>query len=309
MKKARVYRRPQVAVAALEKGLSAAIFHGDCFDLLRAMPDQSVDLIISSPPYCMGKEYESDNDLATFQTSHALLMPQLVRVLRDGGNLCWQVGWHVKNGIAAPLDYFVYAEMAKHETMLLRNRIIWTFGHGLHCTNRFSGRHETVLWFSKGKNYEFDLDAVRVRQKYPGKTYSHGPKRGLPSGNPLGKNPGDVWEIPNVKANHIEKSDHPCQFPVALVQRLIRALSKRNEIVLDPFCGVASAGVAALFENRRFLGAELSRGYVSIGVKRLNDMSVGKTKFRPVEREIYVPKPTEKVAIAPANYFISTERY
>lgn len=309
MAKAKLYRRPKSAAsAALGGKVAATLFHGDCFDLLKVLPDRSIDLIVSSPPYCMGKEYENDHDLATFQASHALLMPELVRVLRDGGSLCWQVGWHVKNGVLTPLDYFIYSEMAKHQEMMLRNRIIWTFGHGLHCANRFSGRHETVLWFSKGKDYLFDLDAVRVQQKYPGKTHSHGPKKGTPSGNPLGKNPGDVWEIPNVKANHIEKTDHPCQFPVGLVHRLVRALSKSDDIVLDPFCGVASTGIAALVENRRFLGAELSPEYVPIGMERLTAAAEGKAKFRPAEQEIHAPKPTDKVAIAPAHYFSSTHK-
>jgi len=255
MKNVKAYRRASSAAASVTKdNVLATVFHGDCFDLLRSMPDHSVDMIVSSPPYCMGREYESDNDLATFKASHESLVPQLTRVLRDGGSLCWQVGWHVKNAILTPLDYLVYAEFAKQQEMVLRNRIIWTFGHGLHCANRFSGRHETVLWFSKGRTYDFDLDAVRILQKYPGKTHSRGPKKGLPSGNPRGKNPGDVWAIPNVKANHIEKTDHPCQFPVGLVHRLIKALSKRGSLIFDPFCGVASSGVAALIEGRRFLG-------------------------------------------------------
>ena len=120
----------------------------------------------------------------------------------------------------------------------LRNRIIWRFNHGLHCKKRFSGRYETILWFTKNDEYVFNLDPVRVPSKYPGKRHFKGPKRGQLSGNPLGKNPSDiwdvvqqdwedeVWDIPNVKANHPEKTEHPCQFPVELVQRCVLALTQ-----------------------------------------------------------------------------------
>lgn len=299
----KAYRSAAKAVSAsVNAEATATIFRGNCSSLLEKLPDSSVDLIVSSPPYCMGKEYESNQDIGAFETSHASVMPELVRVLKPGASLCWQVGWYTRLGVLTPLDYLVYAEMQKHREMQLRNRIIWTFGHGLHCNNRFSGRHETVLWFTKGKDYLFDLDAVRVAQKYPGKLHSKGPKKGLPSGNPLGKNPGDVWEIPNVKSNHIEKTDHPCQFPVGLVHRLVRALTREGALVLDPFCGVASTGVAALLEKRRFLGAELVDEYVGIGINRLLETAGGKVQFRPAEQEIYVPGPTEKVARRPATF-------
>ena len=119
----------------------------------------------------------------------------------------------------------------------MRNRIIWTFGHGLNSVRRFSGRHETILWSTKGDSLEFNLDEVRVPQKYAGKRAYKGPHKGELSGNPLGKNPSDVWEIPNVKAKHIEKTEHPCQFPVAIPQRLIKALTHENALILDPFMG------------------------------------------------------------------------
>lgn len=90
--------------------------------------------------------------------------------------------------------YFDY-QIFKKQRLKLRNRIVWHFGHGLHASKRFSGRYETILWFSKTDNYIFNLDSVRVPAKYPGKRHFKGPKKGQPSGNPLGKNPSDIWEI------------------------------------------------------------------------------------------------------------------
>ena len=110
----------------------------------------------------------------------------------------------------------------------MRNRIVWHFEHGLHCSRRLSGRYETIMWFTKGDDYVFELDPIRVPQKYPGKKYFKGPKAGQYSCNPLGKNPGDVWTIPNVKSNHVEKTGHPCQFPVELIERLVLALTRKE---------------------------------------------------------------------------------
>ena len=146
----------------------------------------------------------------------------MVRVLAPGGSLCWQVGNYVEKGEVFPLDILSYP-LFKSRGLKLRNRVIWRFGHGLHAQRRFSGRYEVLLWFTNGDGYTFNLDRVRVPSKYPGKTHFKGEKRGQPSGNPLGKNPSDywivkqdwereVWDIPNVKANHTEKTIHPCQF-------------------------------------------------------------------------------------------------
>lgn len=287
---------------------SAALFEGKCESLLNGLKDASVDLIVSSPPYCMGKAYENRKDnLSDFISNHQAILPEVCRVLKPGGSLCWQVGFHVLDGVATPLDFLVYDVMRKIPGMKLRNRITWAFGHGLHCNNRFSGRYETVLWYTKGDDYVFDLDAVRVTQKYPGKQHSSGPKKGQPSGNPLGKNPSDVWDIPNVNANHLEKTEHPCQFPVGLVQRLVRALSKKGDVVLDPFCGVASAGVAALHEQRHFVGAELDPVYVKLGVKRLKATLRGKVRFRPADRAIPEPSPNSIVGRRPPGFAINMD--
>jgi len=116
----------------------------------------------------------------------------------------------------------------------LRNRIIWHFEHGLHCQRRFSGRYESILWFTKNDNYTFDLDPIRIPQKYPGKRYFKGPNIGRFSCNPLVKNPGDLWVIPNVKHNHPEKTIHPCQFPVELIERLILSMTRPGDLVLTP---------------------------------------------------------------------------
>jgi len=284
------------------------LYNGDCLKLLKSMPDGVVDLIVTSPPYCMGKAYEDPkDDLQTFFDKHTELLPEIFRVLKDGGSMCWQVGYHVKDNTIMPLDFMVHEVIRHHpdkyisDNLVLRNRIIWTFGHGYNSPHRFSGRHEVILWYTKGKVYNFDLDSVRIPQKYPGKRHYKGDKKGELSGNPLGKNPSDVWDIPNVKANHIEKTEHPCQFPVTIPQRLIKALSPEGGLVLDPFCGSGATAVAATLEGRRFVGADTDKGYCEIANARTKEVFAGTIRYRE-DKPVFIPDPRQAVAKKPSHF-------
>jgi adenine-specific DNA-methyltransferase len=300
-----LYRLPKQAKQALKRrgrNVSVRLEVQDAFEFLAKLKPSSVDLIVSSPPYCMGKEYDTSISIDDFITDHKKLAPLLVRALKDGGSLCWQVGHHVHNGVVIPLDALVYNIFAEQKDLLLRNRIVWTFGHGVHASRRFSGRHETILWFTKGHRYLFNLDAVRVPQKYPGKRHYKGPNKGKWSGNPLGKNPSDVWEIPNIKAHHIEKTAHPCQFPVALAQRLIRALTKRRGLVVDPFMGSGTTAAAAELEKRRFAGCDIEQSYISIARRRVTHAKKKRLRYRPLERPIYQPSGDDAVSKRPPHF-------
>ena len=267
--------------------MTTKVYHADCARKLARMEADSVDLIVSSPPYCMKRAYESPtDDINTFRQTHIAIFDHLYRVLKPGGSICWQIGYHVSDACVVPLDYLVYNIFTQHNQdkpipLILRNRIIWTFGHGLNSHNRFSGRHETILWFSKGEPKTFNLDEIRVPQKYPGKRAYKGANKGELTGNPLGKNPSDVWDIPNVKANHCEKTEHPCQFPVSIPLRLIRALTNGDDLVLDPFTGSGTTGVAAVLAGRSFVGIELNPDYVAIARKRIKQAKQGTVSVRP----------------------------
>ncbi|MBN1902903.1 site-specific DNA-methyltransferase [Candidatus Sumerlaeota bacterium] len=217
------------------------LYEGDVGNLLPQISDGLVKLVITSPPYNIGKDYEKKIDLDDYLSRQKEIIQECVRICHDEGSVCWQVGNYVDNGEILPLDIIlfpIFSELKLH----LRNRIVWHFGHGLHASKRFSGRYEVILWFTKGKNYTFNLDSVRIPQKYPEKKHFKGDKKGELSGHPLGKNPSDIWEIPNVKSNHIEKTVHPCQFPVELVERLVLSLTNEGDYVFDPFMGVGSNG-------------------------------------------------------------------
>lgn len=275
---------------------------GDCVQLLRKMPPRSVDLVLTSPPYCLGKQYDTATDAAAFTELHKRMIDELIRVTKDAGNICWQVGYHVRSRIVVPLDFLTYELFREIPGVYLRNRLIWTFGHGHHETKRFSGRHEVILWFSKGTQYYFDLDAVRVPQKYPGKRHYKGPQIGQFSGNPRGKNPSDVWDIPHVKASHPEKTLHPCQFPIGLALRLIRSLCPPGGVVLDPFAGSGTTGAAAILDGRRFVGAEIDESYWKIAAHRLRRAAAGRLKYRSPDQPVQEATRNGRVAVKPSHF-------
>lgn len=289
------------------------LWAGDVKDFVSQIPSNSIRLIISSPPYNLGKEYEDRISIEEYLEGQVVVIRELFRILTDDGSLCWQVGNFVENGEVYPLD-ILYYPIFKQLGLQLRNRIIWKFGHGLHATRRFSGRYETILWFTKSDHYIFNLDAVRVPSKYPGKRHFKGPRKGQPSGNPLGKNPSDVWEIlaqdweelvwdiPNVKANHPEKTIHPCQFPIELVERCVLALTNEGDWVFDPYMGVGSALLAAIMHDRRAMGCEKESQYVETARQRILAFFNGTLRYRPLGRPVYQPTGKERVAQVPDEW-------
>ena len=247
-----------------------------------------MNLVITSPPYNLGKAYERRTSQERYIEEKAATIAEAVRVLSPNGSICWQVGNHVHGGEVFPLDILLYP-LFKNHGLQLRNRVVWTFGHGLHTRKRFSGRHETILWFTKTAEYTFNLDPVRIPSKYPNKKFFKGPNKGRLSGNPRGKNPSDVWDIPNVKANHVEKTDHPCQFPVGLVERMVLALTNEGENVLDPYLGAGSSAVAALKHGRHAYGCDLNQEYIDIAWERIHDLRAGTLRTRPMNKPVYDP--------------------
>jgi len=297
-----------------EREKNAVILPGESAASLRTLQERSVKLVITSPPYNLGKAYEKPIHLSEYLKNLSPVVDQLVRVLSADGSLCWQVGNYVDKGEIFPLDIFYYP-FFKARGLKLRNRIVWYFDHGLHASKRFSGRYEVLLWFTKGDEYTFNLDNVRVPSKYPGKTdYKPGKNYGKPTGNPLGKNPSDIWKliqheweqglwcIPNVKANHPEKTIHPCQFPIELVERCVLALTNPGDSVLDPFSGVGSAILAALRHGRKGIGCERDESYNEIARRRITDFYNESLRYRPLGKPVHQPTGREKVSRIPAEW-------
>lgn len=289
------------------------ICQDDTLEQLKKLPSNTFKLVVSSPPYNIGKVYEKKISLDDYLAWQNEIVKEMSRITAKDGSIVWQVGNYVDAGEVFPLDIYFYP-LFKELGMRLRNRIIWHFDHGLHATKRFSGRYEVLLWFTKGDEYTFNLDPVRIPSKYPGKLHYKGEKAGQPSGNPLGKNPSDYWriicqewedgriEIPNVKSNHPEKTEHPCQFPIELIERCVLALTNENDWVLDPFGGVGSSVIAAIKHNRRGMMIDRDVTYTALAAERVKEFQNGTLKIRPLGKPVHKPTGKEKVAQVPTQW-------
>lgn len=245
------------------------IYFGDALKYMKSLPDKSVDLVVSSPPYNLGKEYEKKISLDDYLSVQKTFLEECIRLLKDTGSIFWQVGAYSNKGALYPLDVKFFPILENLEMMPI-NRIIWVRPHGLHARNKFSARHETVLWFAKSRNYKFNLSNIRVPQKYQNKKSWKGESKGKLTSNPDGKNPGDIWMFQNVKHNHEEQTLHPCQFPEDFISRIVLSTTDENDVVLDPFMGAGTLAVVAKNNNRNFLGAENDKKYHSISERRLS---------------------------------------
>ncbi len=282
---------------------------GDSLKLLSKIPDKSAQLVVTSPPYNLGKTYEKKRTKEEYLHFQRTVIAEAIRITAEGGSICWQVG----NFVGAsqniyPLDMLlhpIFEEYYDSDNLRLRNRVIWHFEHGLHCQLRFSGRYETILWYTKGSDYPFNLDPIRVPQKYPGKRGHKGPRQGKLTGNPLGKNPGDVWIFPNVKNNHVEKTIHQCQFPVELPERLILALTKPGDLVVDPFIGVGTTAVAAVLNGRRVAGADSEAEYIKIARNRVRQAEQGTIRYRKRNTPVYVMSANTPLRTIPEEFLLA----
>lgn len=313
MENGTLYAQAPEIQSEYDQNASIVLYRGDAVDLLGQIPQGTVDLAITSPPYNLGKDYETRVSIEQYLIDQESVIEMLCDRLSPQGSLCWQVGNFVESGEVFPLDIYYYP-IFKRLGLKLRNRIIWHFGHGLHASKRFSGRYETLLWFTKGDAYTFNLDPVRIPSKYPGKRHFKGPRAGELSGNPNGKNPSDIWtilaqeweaglwDIPNVKNNHPEKTIHPCQFPVELVERCVLALTNEGDTVFDPYAGVGSSIIAALAHGRRAIASERDSVYAELAVERVQSYFSGQLKLRPLGRPVYEPTGKEKVSQIPAEW-------
>jgi adenine-specific DNA-methyltransferase len=303
------------------KNSDVILMLGDSNETLKSIPDKSIKMILTSPPYNLNKVYEEKLSLQEYLKKIKPILIELERILSDEGSVCWQVGNYVKNGEIFPLDIYYYP-IFKDLGFKLRNRIVWHFNHGLHASKRLSGRYEVILWFTKSDLYTFNLDKIRIPSLYPGKTfYKPGKKYGKPSGNPLGKNPSDfwqfiekewetlIWDIPNVKSNHPEKTLHSSQFPIELAERCVLAFTNKKDFVLDPFSGVGSAILASIKNDRKTIGCEKEKEFYDISVERLDQFKNGQLPYRPLGKPIHRPTGREKVSQHPSQWSKKDETF
>lgn len=226
-----------------------------------------VDLTVTSPPYNIGKEYESSLSVEEYVEWCGTWMSRIHSATKHDGAFWLNVGFLEVpgRGLCVPIPYLLWDK----SPFYLLQEVVWKYGAGVSAKRRLAPRNEKwLLYVKEPQRYTFNLDEIRD----PNVKYPNQKKNGKFRCNPLGKNPSDVWDFPKVttgtKRSSKERTGHPAQFPLPVVERIIRASSNPGEIVVDPFAGSCSAGVAAAGLGRLFIGCEISKEYCELAAER-----------------------------------------
>ncbi len=255
----------------IEPSLSLAsfkIYCGDCLEFMRTLPNSVVSLTITSPPYNIGKAYERSRPLDDYLDWCESWLREIYRITTPSGALWLNLGYLEVPGRAKalPIPYLLWERIPFY----MLQEVVWNYSAGVAANKTFSPRNEKFLWCVKDpNNYTFNLDSVRDKNvKYP---YQR--KNGKLKCNPLGKNPGDVWQIPKVTSGtnraSKERTAHPAQFPITVVERILNACSNAGDLIMDPFVGSGSVAESCLRNSRDGFGFEIRQDYVKIAEGRL----------------------------------------
>ena len=235
------------------------IIQGDALALLKEVESNSVDLIIADPPYNLGKNYGNNHDLKGFDEYlefSSNWLKESHRVLKPTGTI------YVFMGVR--FISYLYDIMDRELKMFFNSWICWHYTQGMGKTLGFSPRHDDILMFNKTEKSTFNLDAVRVPQKY----YRS-------RNNMRGANPGDVWKFSHVHYCNPNRQEQPTQKPEGLIERMVLASSNENEFVLDPFSGSGTTLRVSQQLNRKCVGFELNPDFVTATQQRLNKPFTG----------------------------------
>lgn len=239
------------------------LYNMDCLQAMRLLGPECIDLTVTSPPYNIGKAYETPLPLSDYLDWCGEWLNELHRLTRNDGALWLNLGYLAvpDRARAIPIPYLLW----DRSPFYLVQEVVWNYGAGVHTRKMLSPRNEKFLWYVKSPDdYAFNLDAIRD----PNVKYPNQKKNGKLKCNPLGKNPSDVWEFPKVtsgeKRSSQERTAHPAQFPLAVIDRIIKASSDEHDLILDPFMGSGTTAIAALQNGRQVVGFEVSRDYCQL---------------------------------------------
>lgn len=230
------------------------IILGDAIDVLAQFEAESVDLIISDPPYNLGKNYGNNHDIKGFDEYLNFSRKWLRlahRILKPNGTIYVFMGFRFIS--------YLFDILERELEMFFNNWIVWHYTQGIGRKRGFSPRHDDILMFTKSREFTFNLDNIRVPQKY----YRE-------RNNMRGANPGDVWKFSHVHYCNENRENHPTQKPEGLIERMMLASSNEGFVVLDPFLGSGTTLRVCQQLNRKGYGIEINPEYVNMSEARLN---------------------------------------
>ncbi|MBN2286580.1 MAG: site-specific DNA-methyltransferase [Tissierellales bacterium] len=245
------------------------LYNMDCIDGMKYLPNEFIDLTITSPPYNIGKEYERILPLDEYLDWSEEWITEVYRLTNEFGSFWLNLGYiEIKNKAKAiPLPYLLWDRVPFY----LIQEIVWHYGAGVAGRKFYSPRNEKFLWYVKNSStYTFNLDDVRD----PNVKYPNQKKNGKIKVNKIGKNPMDVWQFPKVtsgkKRSSSERTTHPAQFPEKVLARIIKSSSNKNDLIFDPFMGSGTTASIAIKLDRKVIGFEIVEDYCEIIVERIN---------------------------------------
>jgi adenine-specific DNA-methyltransferase len=257
------------------------LYKGDCVELMKLLGEDVFDLVVTSPPYNIGKAYEQARSLEDYLTWSEKWIKEVYRLTKAQGSFWLNLGYLTipDKAHAIPISYLLWDKIPFY----LIQEVVWNYGAGVAAKRFFSPRNEKFLWYVKdANNYTFNLDDVRD----PNVKYPNQKKNGKIKVNPLGKNPTDVWQIPKVTSGQNrsskERTPHPAQFPKALIERIIKSSSNEGDIILDPFMGSGTTAEVALQNNRVVVGFEIKKEYIEVCAKRLEKLREGLSQLQGI---------------------------
>jgi adenine-specific DNA-methyltransferase len=261
------------------EGDSYLIFNMDCLDGMRLLPEELIDLTVTSPPYNIGKEYEEPLPLGDYVEWCAKWCDEIYRLTKPNGAFWLNLGYvsMPHRAKAIPLPYLLWDKIK----FFMMQEVVWNYGAGVAGKRFLSPRNEKLLWYVKNQSsYTFNLDLIRD----PDVKYPNQKKNGKLRCNTIGKNPSDVWQIAKVTSgkdrSSQERMPHPAQYPLDLVDRVIIGFSNPGDVVLDPFMGSGTTAESAIKNDRFVLGFELREDYCKTMSDRLkNAEAIEKSKL------------------------------
>lgn len=241
------------------------IYHGDTIEVLRQIPNESIDLIFVDPPYNIGKDFAGRKD--KWETDEAYLkwcyewIDLCISKLKPNGSIY----------LMTSTQFMPYFDLYVRDKLTILSRIVWTYdSSGAQAKKFYGSMYEPILFCVKDKNnYTFNSKDIMVEAKSGSQRKLIDYRKNPPQPYNSEKVPGNVWNFVRVRYRMDEYENHPTQKPISLLERIIKASSNEGDVVLDPFSGTFTTCYVAKQLNRNFIGIEIQEEYLKIGLRRL----------------------------------------
>jgi site-specific DNA-methyltransferase (adenine-specific) len=257
------------------------IFHGDTLEILQSqIKDNSVDLVFIDPPYNIGKDFNGRKDQWKTDDDYLNWCYQWITLclnkLKTNGSLY----------IMTSTQFMPFFDIFLRNKVSILSRIIWAYdSSGVQAKNHFGSMYEPILFCVKDKNnYTFNSNDILIEAKTGAKRKLIDYRKNPPQPYNTEKVPGNVWEFARVRYRMPEYEQHPTQKPIALLERIIKASSNPDDIILDPFSGTFTTSFVAKSLGRKSIGIEIDDDYIKIGLRRVLEQ----TEFnnQPLEKPV-----------------------